>query len=46
MTIELQENRARKRICQAIVERAEKFRSAALLEIPMPAVLASGSKPQ
>lgn len=44
MMIELQEDRARERIRQAIVEGAEKFRAGALLEIPMPAVLASGIK--
>jgi hypothetical protein len=44
MMIELQEGRDRERIRQAIVERAEKFRIGALLEIPMPAVLASGVK--
>lgn len=44
MMIELQEDRARERIRQAIVEGAEKFRAGALLEIPMPAVLASGSR--
>lgn len=45
MMIELQEARARERIRQAILEGAEKFRAGALLEIPMPAVLASGVKP-
>jgi SAM-dependent methyltransferase len=44
MMIELQNGRARERIRRAIVERAEKFRTGALLEIPMPAVLASGVK--
>ena len=44
MMIELQEVRARDRIRQAILEGAEKFRIGALLEIPMPAVLASGTK--
>lgn len=44
MMIELQEDRARERIRQAIVEGAEKFRAGALLEIPMPAVLACGAK--
>lgn len=44
MMIELQNARDRERICQAIVEGAEKFRTGALLEIPMPAVLASGVK--
>ena len=44
MMIELQEARARERIRQAILEGAEKFRTGALLEIPMPAVLASGVK--
>lgn len=44
MMIELQEVQARERIRQAILEGAEKFRIGALLEIPMPAVLASGVK--
>lgn len=44
MMIELQEDRARQRIRQAIVEGAETFRAGALLEIPMPAILASGVK--
>jgi SAM-dependent methyltransferase len=44
MMIELQTGPARERIRQAIVEGAEKFRSGALLAIPMPAVLASGVK--
>ncbi len=44
MMIELQADPARARIRQAIVEGAEKFRTGALLEIPMPAVLASGAK--
>ncbi len=44
MMIELQEPRARERIRQAIVEGAEKFRTGTLLEIPMPAVMASGVK--
>ncbi len=44
MMIELQAGPARERIRQAIVEGAEKFRAGALLEIPMPAVLASGAK--
>jgi SAM-dependent methyltransferase len=44
MMIELQEVLARERIRQAILEGAEKFRIGALLEIPMPAVLASGTK--
>jgi SAM-dependent methyltransferase len=44
MMIERQDGRARERIRQAIVERAEKFRAGAVLEIPMPAVLASGFK--
>ena len=44
MTIERQNAHARERIRQAIVEAAEKFRAGALLEIPMPAVLASGVK--
>ena len=44
MMIELQNARVRKRIRQAIVEGAEKFRTGALLDIPMPAVLASGVK--
>ena len=45
MMIELQSVQARERICQAIVEGAEEFRTGALYEIPMPAVLASGAKP-
>lgn len=44
MMIELQEDHARERIRHAIVERAEMFRAGALLEIPMPAILASGVK--
>ena len=44
MMIELQSAQARERICQAIVEGAEKFRTGALLEIAMPAVVASGVK--
>jgi SAM-dependent methyltransferase len=44
LMIELQEGRARARIRQAIVEGAEKFRAGATLEIPMPAILASGVK--
>ena len=44
MMIELQTGPARERIRQAIVEGAEKFRTGALLAIPMPAVLASGVK--
>jgi SAM-dependent methyltransferase len=44
MMIELQDGRARERIRRAIVEGAEKFRTGALIEIPMPAVLASGVK--
>jgi hypothetical protein len=44
MIIELQNGPARERIRRAIVEGAEKFRTGALLEIPMPAVLASGVK--
>ena len=44
MMIELQDARARERIRQAILEGAEKFRTGARLEIPMPAVLASGVK--
>ena len=44
MIIELQNGPARERIRRAIVEGAEKFRFGALLEIPMPAVLASGVK--
>ena len=44
MIIELQDGRIRERIRQAIVEGAERFRTGALLEIPMPAVLASGVK--
>jgi hypothetical protein len=44
MMIELQAEPARKRIRRAIVEGAEKFRTGTLLEIPMPAVLASGAK--
>ena len=44
MMIELQSVLARERIRQAIVEGAENFRTGALLEIPMPAVLASGAK--
>jgi SAM-dependent methyltransferase len=45
MMIELQSHQARERIRQTIVEGAEKFRSGAYFEIPMPAVLASGVKP-
>lgn len=44
MMIELQSVQARERICQAIVEGAERFRTGAQLEIPMPAVIASGVK--
>jgi SAM-dependent methyltransferase len=44
MMIELQAAPARGRIRQAIVEGAEKFRKGPLLEIPMPAVVASGVK--
>ena len=44
MVIKLQSGQARESICRAIVEGAEKFRTGALLEIPMPAVLASGVK--
>jgi SAM-dependent methyltransferase len=44
MMIELQTGPARERIRRAIVEGAEKFRTGALLAIPMPAVLASGVK--
>jgi SAM-dependent methyltransferase len=44
MMIELQDAKARERIRQAIVEGAEKFRSGALLEISMPAVVASAVK--
>jgi SAM-dependent methyltransferase len=44
MMIELQSVPARERICQAIVEGAEKFRTGELLEIPMPAVVATGVK--
>jgi SAM-dependent methyltransferase len=44
MMIELQDAPAQARIRQAIVEGAEKFRTGTLLEIPMPAVLASGIK--
>jgi SAM-dependent methyltransferase len=44
MMIELQADPARERIRQAIVEGAEKFRMGALLEVPMPAVVASGGK--
>ena len=44
MMIELQSVQARERIRQAIVEGAEKFRTGALIEIPMPAVVASGVK--
>ena len=44
MMIERQSDRARERIRRAITEGAEAFRVGALLEIPMPAVLASGVK--
>jgi SAM-dependent methyltransferase len=44
MMIELQVDSARERIREAIVEGAEKFRTGTVLEIPMPAVLASGAK--
>jgi SAM-dependent methyltransferase len=44
MMIELQDGRARERIRRAIVEGAERFRTGAVLEIAMPAVLASGVK--
>jgi SAM-dependent methyltransferase len=44
MMIELQDARARERIRHAIVEGAEKFSTGALLEIAMPAVIASGVK--
>ena len=44
MLIELQVAVARDRIRQAIVEGAESFRTGAVLEIPMPAVLASAIK--
>ena len=44
MMIELQAAKARERIRQAIVEGAESFRTGAVLEIPMPAVLASAIK--
>ena len=46
MMIELQSVKARERIRQAIVEGAEKFRTGALFEIPMPAVIASAVKPR
>jgi len=45
MTIQRQDIRARERIRQAIVEGAETFRAGSLIQIPMPAVLASGVKP-
>jgi SAM-dependent methyltransferase len=44
MMIELQRPSDRERICQAIIDRAEKFRNGALLEIPMPAVVARAHK--
>lgn len=45
MMIELQSAEARERIRQAIVEGTERYRSGAGLEIPMPALIASGAKP-
>jgi len=44
MMIALQSGQARERIRQAIVEGAEKFRTGPLLDIPMPAVVASAVK--
>ena len=44
MMIERQSAEAAQRVRQAIVEGAERFRTGELLEIPMPAVLASGEK--
>jgi SAM-dependent methyltransferase len=46
MMIELQSVEARERIRQSIVEGAEKFRSGAVFEIPMPAIIARGVKPR
>jgi SAM-dependent methyltransferase len=45
MILSLQAAHARERIHRAIVEGAERFRSGAKIEIPMPAVLASAAKP-
>jgi hypothetical protein len=44
MMIELQRPSHRERICQAIIDKAEGFRNGALLEIPMPALVASGTR--
>lgn len=45
MILSLQAAEARQRIHRAIVEGAERFRTGATIEIPMPAVLASAAKP-
>jgi hypothetical protein len=44
MILASQTAEARKRIDQAIIESAERFRVGGKIEIPMPAVLASGTK--